>query len=158
VHVISTFTRAAVREVFATMLNLEVESMEHEKDDVAPPLELSGVSGGVSFTGKMTGILYLNMSEFISRLAADRILGDDPNRPADEINDVVGELTNMVTGNLKSKMADRGYNCALSIPTVIRGLKVSIDSVQPSVALINSFKVPDTTDKLNVCIFARLEE
>lgn len=140
------------------MLNLEVQAAENENDDVKPPLELNGVSGGVSFTGKMTGILYLNMTENLAKVAANRILGDDPGRPLDEVNDVVGELTNMVTGNLKSKMADRGYNCALSIPTVMRGLKVSVDSVQPSVSLINSFKVPECGDTLNICIFARLEE
>jgi CheY-specific phosphatase CheX len=140
------------------MLNLEVQAVEDENDDARPPLELNGVSGGVSFTGKMTGILYLNMSENLARVASDRILGEDPGRPTDEINDVVGELTNMVTGNLKSKMADRGYNCALSIPTVIRGLKITIDSVQPSVSLMNTFKVPETGDNLNICIFARLEE
>ena len=157
-HVISTFARAAAKEVFATMLNLDVQPEANEKDDVLPPLDLSGVSGGVSFTGKMTGVLYLNLTDNLAKLAASSILGDDPSRSNDEVNDVVGELTNMVTGNLKTKMADRGYNCTLSIPTVIRGLKISIDSVQPSVSLMNSFKVAGTSDILNICIFARLEE
>jgi chemotaxis protein CheX len=140
------------------MLNLELQAIETDQDVVLAPLELNGVSGGVSFTGKMTGILYLNMTENLSRIAANSILGDNPNRPVDEINDVIGELTNMVTGNLKSKMADRGFNCTLSIPTVIRGLKISIDSTQPTVSLFNSLKLPDSDDLLNICIFARLEE
>ncbi len=157
-HVISTFARAAAREVFATMLNLEVTAQDNVEDSAHPPMELNGVSGGVSFTGKMTGILYLNLSDNLAKVAANRILGDDPGRSSDEVNDVIGELTNMVTGNLKSKMADRGFNCTLSIPTVIRGLKISIDSLQPSVSLTNTFTVPEVNETLNICIFARLEE
>ncbi len=140
------------------MLNLEVSAQEIQEDAAHPPLEMNGVSGGVSFTGKMTGILYLNLTDNLAKVAANRILGDDPSRSNDEVNDVVGELTNMVTGNLKSKMADRGFNCVLSIPTVIRGLKISIDSLQPSVTLTNTFTVPEVNETLHISIFARLEE
>jgi len=158
VHIISTFARAAAREVFATMLNIEVAAIETEDDVAKPPIEISGVSGGVSFTGKMTGILYLNLTDGLAKAAANRILGDDPARSDEEVNDVVGELTNMVTGNLKSKMADRGFNCALSIPTVLRGLQVSVDNLQSPLSLTSSFNVPEINEKLNICIFARLEE
>ncbi len=157
-HVISTFARAATREVFATMLNLEVQSLDDHEENIRPPLELSGVCGGVSFAGKMTGTLYLNLTENLSKVAANCVLGSDVEQPQDQVNDIVGELTNMITGNFKSKMANRGYNCTLSIPTVMRGRKISIDSVHPSVSLMNSFNVPETNDILNICIFANLEE
>ena len=140
------------------MLNLEVEMADAADDSATSPMKLDGVSGSVSFTGKMNGVLYLNLPEGLAKAAANRILGDDPARPPEEINDVVGELTNMVTGNLKSKMADRGFNCALSIPTVMRGVDISVDTLKTSVALANSIRVPEINESMHICIFARLEE
>ena len=38
-----------------------------------------------------------------------------------EVNDVVGEVTNMLTGGLKSWLCDNGHPCAVSTPAIIRG-------------------------------------
>jgi chemotaxis protein CheX len=137
---------------------LQLEAIADEVDDASPPpVCITGVSGQVSFTGKMKGSLYQNFSEKLARSCASRILGTD--KLADmEINDVIGELTNMVTGNLKSKMADKGFNCTLSIPTVIRGDKISIDSHDASISLHNLFRITELNEVLVVQVFARLEE
>lgn len=157
-HIISGFVRGAVCEVFSTMLQLE--AIADEGDDASPPpIHISGVSGQVSFTGKMTGTLYQNFSEKLSVACAGRILGGNGATLSEaEINDVVGELTNMVTGNLKSKMADKGFNCTLSIPTVIRGCQISIDSHDASISLHNMFRIAELDEVLTIQVFARLEE
>ncbi|PAW77682.1 MAG: hypothetical protein B9S32_10415 [Verrucomicrobia bacterium Tous-C9LFEB] len=158
-HVISGFIRGAVCEVFATMLQLE--AIADEGDDASPPpVSITGVSGQVSFTGKMTGSLYQNFSERLAATCAGRIMGggDGTKMPESEVNDVIGELTNMVTGNLKSKMADKGFNCTLSIPTVIRGGKVTIDSHDAQISLHNLFRITELNEVLIVQVFARLEE
>jgi chemotaxis protein CheX len=46
------------------------------------------------------------------------------------IDDAIGELTNMLGGNLKSRLADRGFPCVLSIPSVTRGKDFQIQSVE----------------------------
>lgn len=157
-HAISGFVRGAVCEVFSTMMQLE--AIADEGDDASPPpVSISGVSGQVSFTGKMTGCLYQNFSEKLATICAGRILGGDgATLPENEVNDVIGELTNMVTGNLKSKMADKGFNCTLSIPTVMRGGKVTIDSHDASLSLHNLFRITEVNEVLIVQVFARLEE
>ncbi len=155
-HVISGFVRGAVCEVFSTMLQLE--AIADEIDDASPPpINITGVSGQVSFTGKMKGSLYQNFSEKLAKMCACRILGSET-LPDMEVNDVVGELTNMVTGNLKSKMADKGFNCTLSIPTVIRGTSISIDSHDASISLHNLFRITELNEILIVQVFARLED
>lgn len=156
-HLISSFVRGAVREVFSTMLSLDVICDESVDDQTLPPLEVDGVCGGVSFTGKMTGIVYVNLSHDVAVQCAKRVLGDGELSNS-EVNDVVGELTNMVTGNLKSKMADRGFNCTLSIPQVLRGGNMTIDSAAASISLINSFRSEALGDPITVQVFARLEE
>ena len=42
------------------------------------------------------------------------------------VNDVIGELTNMIAGGLKSAYCDAGYPCSISIPTIIRGKSFTV--------------------------------
>lgn len=157
-HLISKFVREGVREVFATMLSYEAIAKEDLDDNAPHPVQVSGVCGSVSFTGKMNGILYLNFSEKMAKAATGAIMGSDPTSLSlDEISDVVGELTNMVTGNLKSKMTDQGYNCQLTIPSVMAGEKVAIESTQSSIKVCNEFKVSKLDETIRVYVFARLE-
>jgi len=49
------------------------------------------------------------------------------------INDVIGEVSNMLTGGLKSWICDTGSDCAMSTPAIIRGAGFSIEAL-PDVA------------------------
>jgi chemotaxis protein CheX len=156
---ISGYVRGAVREVFSTMLGLEAISNEDVDDKVTLPVNIEGLSGSVSFAGKMDGILYLNFSEQMAKGCSAQILGSDPATITDEeVSDVIGELTNMVSGNLKSKMTDRGYNCQLSIPSVMRSSQISIKSTKSSIEVYNEFKVDSLSELVKVYVFARLED
>jgi len=44
-----------------------------------------------------------------------------------EVNDVVGEVKNMVAGGLKSWLCDAGAVCAMSTPAIIRGTSFAIE-------------------------------
>ena len=44
--------------------------------------------------------------------------------------DAIGELTNMVAGNVKSKLCDLGLECAISVPAVVRGINLTIEPVR----------------------------
>jgi CheY-specific phosphatase CheX len=37
------------------------------------------------------------------------------------VNDVIGELLNMIVGSVKSRLCDSGVLCVLTIPSVMRG-------------------------------------
>ena len=39
----------------------------------------------------------------------------------EEVHDVIGEVCNMVGGDLKSRLCDAGFSCSLSIPSVTFG-------------------------------------
>jgi len=82
------------------------------------------VSGSVSFVGEtVTGAVYLHVPTAFAGQMTGAMLG----LPAEEtpgeaeVNDVVGEVTNMVAGGLKSWLCDAGAACALSTPAIIRG-------------------------------------
>lgn len=156
-HQITSQIRTVVPDVFRTMIRAELTCDVELEDQVSEPWPAIGVIGSVSFTGKMSGVLYLIFPEPLALFTTESILGKGPYQEND-INDVVGEMTNIVTGNLKSKMCDLGFNCQLSIPTVVRGNDITIDTTIGNLALINSFKVLETNENLSVLIFATLEK
>lgn len=157
-HLISEYIRGAVREVFSTMLSMEALCREDISDEAGHPVKISGVTGSISFTGKMNGMVYLTMSPSMARAVTGSILGLKQAEVGDEeIGDVVGELTNMVTGNLKSKMTDQGYNCTLSIPTVLMGNEILVESSQSNIKTYNEFRITGQTEPVGVYVFARLE-
>lgn len=87
----------------------------------------------------------------------NRIVGDSVGDGSCEENDVIGELTNMITGNLKTQMADNGYNCQLSIPNVTRGEGISISGKGFDVAVTKKFHVPELTQEFAVRALVKLE-
>jgi chemotaxis protein CheX len=55
-------------------------------------------------------------------MASDEIDSDE------EVYDVIGELSNMIGGDLKSRLCDAGFTCELSIPSITSGKDFSIAS------------------------------
>jgi len=113
-------------DVFETMVSMQA-SLQPMADI---PLFESRVTGSVGFAGaNVTGAVYLHMSAPFATTFAAAMLGLKPAEISDdnEVNDVIGEAANMVTGGLKSWLCDAGTDCAMSTPAIIRGKSFSIE-------------------------------
>jgi len=109
--------------VFETMLSLKAVQ------ETAKPLEGDRITGSVGMAGeKVTGRVYLHLPAAFAKQATAAMLGLSPEdiTSNDEVNDVTGEVTNMLAGGLKSWFCDRGANCALTTPAVIRGTSFAV--------------------------------
>ena len=113
--------------VFHTMLSMEVSVVEAN-----PSMELSGskVVGCVGFAGDVIGNTCVHVSKQFARVMTAAMLGMEVDEVEDdeEINDVIGEVSNMVGGDVKSKLCDAGFPCVLSIPNVTSGSDFKIES------------------------------
>lgn len=136
---VEELTREAVREVFNTMLGLE---MEHDEPLPLACSDRGQIIGAVGFVGQANGVICLNASIDFARMIASRMLGiteaevDD----GDMINDVFGELGNVVVGSVKSRLCDRGWPCTLTIPSIVRGNQLSVESVADAASSIIGFR------------------
>lgn len=119
-------------DVFQTMLSTNLELRTCQTIEDGTPGSVSPLSacddplvvGNVGFVGKISGMVYLAMPESASLSIAMKMLGLDPadlDGEYEMINDVIGEITNMSAGAYKNQMADMGYPCRLTIPSIIRG-------------------------------------
>lgn len=153
---IPMFVQQSVQDVFQTMANLPTECLHHEQAG-SPNVSVNGIAGSLSFAGRATGILYLILPETLASHLARTMLGGDTAIGAGEIADVVGELTNMITGGLKSRMADAGFNCVLSIPTLMRAQQVVVHVKDTKIVVGHNFRVPSLNEQFTVRAFVRLD-
>lgn len=105
-----------VSEVWDTMLGVDINetSTAHLRDT-------HSITGCIQITGTWYGAVLLECPEALARQLTSIMFAMDDEEPGDQdIQDAFGELTNMVGGNIKALMPEP---CALSLPTVVRGVE-----------------------------------
>lgn len=129
-------------EVFDTMLAMSAETLA---DNHLPHFD-TRVTGSVGFGGEnVTGAVYLHLSGPFANHCASAMLGLAPEEinAETDVNDVVGEMTNMLAGGLKSALCDTGHVCAVSTPAIIRGTSFEIEAMPDVQREHFSFKAGD---------------
>ena len=119
------FTRQAVREVFQSMVSMDVIAERQ-----SPITDTEGqIVGSVGFVGDINGVIYLYSGNCFARLATSKMLGISVAEVDNEemVNDAWGELTNMVAGCVKKRLVRDGRPCALTIPSIVRGQQLSVE-------------------------------
>ena len=118
----------AVIDVFDTMLSLKLEPVEAVS---AESLEGIRNVGSVSFAGDANGMVSIHAGDSFSRELAAEMLGMEVEEIEgdEEIRDMLGEMGNIVGGNLKSAFTDAGLMCALSTPSFTTGSDFKIEAL-----------------------------
>jgi flagellar motor switch protein FliN len=118
----------AVIDVFDTMLSAQLEPT-----DTIPSESLENLRnvGSVSFAGDATGMVNIQVGDNFTRELAAEMLGMEVEELEgdEEISDMMGEVGNIVGGNLKSAFTDAGLTCALSTPSFTTGTDFKIESL-----------------------------
>jgi CheY-specific phosphatase CheX len=127
--IVADLLQQSVVETFATMAGLDLK----QEDPSQMPLPPGGLLiGSVRFTGRATGDVLLAFPHDFSRFLAMTLLGgslNDRYQP-ETINDAVGELVNIVTGNLQSRLSDAGLPSEMGLP------EVKFQPIFPSVTIL----------------------
>jgi len=111
---------AATRDVFKTMVFQEVVASSPIAGDALRPG--ANVVGTVAFAGKTSGlVVFYSTLDAATQITAS-MLGIEPGTVNGELPDAIGELTNMIAGSFRTRMAHvRGETWAISVPTVTVG-------------------------------------
>ena len=107
----------AMMETFETMVSMPLEI------DNASAISLSDhgyLTGTVRFSGETNGQVTIAFSPHLTLVLAAILLGGDMDTeyPPEVINDALGELVNIVTGNLQSRLSDAGMQSQVGLPQV----------------------------------------
>lgn len=157
-HFVCDFTQKAVLSVYGTMLSLKVEPVQHAEGPEMPSGTISGMVGSVSFAGKITGAIYMNYTESLACKLTERLIGVKPRSWTEpEVTDLIGEIANMVSGDMKRRTAELGYNGLLAPPLIMQGDSIVVESQNAPIAAYNLFRITELNEELGVRVFAKLE-
>lgn len=116
----------SIIETFDTMLGLNLTKVGKITDE---GLDDRRLVGSVSYAGEVVGIMSIHVSEKFANMITSNMLGieEDQIESVDEVKDVLGEITNIVSGNLKSDFLDSDLACVISTPSITRGSDFKIE-------------------------------
>ncbi|QYJ86729.1 chemotaxis protein CheX [Shewanella mesophila] len=106
--------------VLKTMASMELKPGKPnlKKDNIAK----GDVSGLIGMVGPQTkGSLSITFEESLILEIMNNMLGERPSKVNEEVTDLVGEITNMVTGGAKNLLGDKGYDFEMATPIVVSG-------------------------------------
>lgn len=117
---------SCTNEVFATMIPMEIKTdgSFYQKEDMIA----TDVISLVSFTGEHSGIIAVFSSKEMALKITSNMLGIEVTGIDKDVKDAMGELTNMIAGNVKNKVFETFGTMHLSVPIVIAGADLSISS------------------------------
>ena len=115
----------STREIFSSMIMLDVSPGEPYKRQ-NEPLK-SSISGIIGFAGAVKGLLAIHLPKQAAMAVTGAFLGMDVEEIDEDVRDAIGELANMLAGNMKTVLDPNGSEVQLSMPSAIHGDEYSVD-------------------------------
>jgi len=114
-----------VIELFDKMLSMEIELSDSKKTFAPDVLRYNGT---VDFAGDLSGNVSIQITHDFARVMTANMLGVqlDEIEGEEEIKDVIGEIGNIVGGNLRTAFCDTGLDCVMSPPIVTSGVDFKV--------------------------------
>jgi chemotaxis protein CheX len=129
------------QDVFSTMLMVDLASqgiVENSTCDIESNLtSMIGLGGGIR------GLLAVHCPASVAKAITSEFLGMDVEELDDDVKDAIGEIANMVAGNLKVSYAKIDINIELAIPTSVIGESFHVGGINAARRITVPFKMAD---------------
>ncbi len=109
----------ATTDVFSTMLMVDLgigEPVEGAGGDIS-----SNITAMLGLGGDIRGMLAVHCPATVALAITSNFLGMDSDELNEDVKDAIGEIANMIAGNLKIAFAGHGMKIELALPTSIVG-------------------------------------
>lgn len=126
VEIAKPFIQATI-QVLSTMAQIEPKAgAPYVKKHLVSTGDVSAVVG---LTGERNGSVSVSFSKKAAVAVVMNMLGGDVQDVVQDTKDAVGEILNMISGQARARLAERGMTFAGSTPTVIMGDGHSISHI-----------------------------
>lgn len=148
VKLINPFIDATLN-VLGTMASTKVQHGKPylKKDQVAR----GDVSGVIGLTGETRGTISVSFTEASILPIVSNMLGEEVKELNEEIEDAVGEITNMISGQARKKLEELGRTLKAAIPTVITGRDHAVKHVTTYPIIAIPFSTDSGEFTIEVC-------
>lgn len=141
---------SALLNVMSTMAQTELTAGKpKKKDDDKAGGDVSGLIGMVG--DNIQGSLSISFEEGLVLEIMEKMLGERPDAINSEVNDMVGEITNMICGGAKNELDEKGYNFGMATPMVVSGSNHTIDHQVDGKKVVLPFTNPAGNVYLEMC-------
>ena len=127
-------------EIFTGMVMMEI-SVAGEPLTTLGPLRQS-ITGMIGLAGTHRGVLAVHLPNKVAMEVTGNFLGMEISEINDDVQDAIGEIANMLGGNLKTILSDRGKDIQLSLPSTISGDQYNFTSQADVDQIILPFQAP----------------
>lgn len=118
----------SAKEIFSTMIMMEI-SVADGTNGKSHSLENS-ISGIIGLAGMRKGVLAIHLPNAVALAITGSFLGMEVNEINEDVEDAVGELANMLGGNIKTILSEKGRDIELSMPSTICGRQYDFQSTK----------------------------
>jgi chemotaxis protein CheX len=84
-------------------------------------IEGTDISGVIGLTGEARGAVIVSMKKELSLKLTSILTGEEYTDMDDDVLDAVGEIVNIIAGNVKKRLED-ALHMIISLPTIVRGI------------------------------------
>jgi CheY-specific phosphatase CheX len=105
-----------------------------------------GVVGIISFVGDVTWLLMLVLPKTSAQAIAFKFTNFEVAYDSPDMGDVVGELSNVLAGDIVARLSAEGIKVAMSLPTIMRGHDVEPLLPRGLPSLKMHYTIPDGGD------------
>jgi len=130
----------ATQEIFTGMVMMEI-SLDGE-----PLAEIgtmkNSITGMVGLAGTRKGMLAVHFPNSLALAITTSFLGMEVEEMNEDVQDAIGEIANMLGGNVKTILSDKGRDIQLSLPSTISGEEYTFMSQNEVDQIVLPFKAP----------------
>ena len=110
------------------------------------------VSGLIGMVGpQVKGSMSITFDEGLALTIMERMVGERPEKLDAEVGDMVGEVTNMICGNAKRDLAEKGFDFCMATPIVVSGKQHTISHQVDGAKLIMPFMCDAGLAHMEIC-------
>lgn len=115
----------STKEIFSSMVMMEISVKEVAKEQGALHDTITGMIG---LAGTHKGVLAVHIPYTVAMKITSSFLMMDVTEINDDVHDAIGEIANMLGGNVKTILSENGRDIDLSLPSTIAGAEYSFTS------------------------------
>ncbi len=147
---VNTVSRAA-KEVFSTMLGLEIQISDSFIESNAPTASQKVVAL-IGLAGKWIGTGMISCSPEMACRISSLMLMASYEAVTEDVLDAMAEMANMIFGNAKNELEEQLGSLGLSIPTVIFGRNFATRSVGRQSWTVIPITAGEDQMELKICL------
>lgn len=131
----------AANEIFTGMVMMDIELLDKPTEKLGQ-LKKS-ITGMIGLAGTHKGVIAIHIPDNVAMAITSNFLGLEVDEVNEDVQDAVGEIANMLGGNFKSILSDKGKDIQLSLPSTISGEEYVFNAVEQGDFIVLSFRTAE---------------